>query len=409
MKLLDMGKRALGLEIAKRAGVFVYRPVLNADAWEAWAKAFGVPNPVPAAEMHCTIIASTVDVKMKPATQPIVMSTSCSAFALFGPDEDTLVVTFDDWQLCERNWAYRDNGAVTTWPTYRGHVSVGKDAAGFDLSDEALAAAPDYFILGGELSRPFAPGASLEADDADPDGDAANDDDAALIVVIEIAASAAAKALEADGPSLTERQDLYTLATRKAVTLGVAKRLAAAEWAPAEIKDLVKAPKKKKPVVFGDTAGADDMPATTKKSVAREMTMTVGPMPANIAKGVKAADLFKTDDELQIVYGWASVSTINGVEVEDLQGDTITVKAQREWFHDLVRGQRAGTFEHEGDFCNEVVEGLVLDHALQKSLGIDLGMEGLIVGTYVPDPANWAKVKTGDWMYSIAGTVLVEE
>lgn len=391
MRILDTAKRLLN--VSKRDGIYVNRPVINAQEWFDWATKWSIPSPVPVDEMHVTVIGSLVDVKIRPATNPMVVCVVNSAFAMFGPAEDVLVVAFDDWCLWDRNWAFQHAGAVSTWPTYRPHMTISYAAAGFDISEDAMSDAPEYVMLGAEVAGPFKP-AQATVDEEDPEG-TDDGDDALTIVILEIACSAA-KDLDVEALNPMDRAAVRDIAMSKPITKGVAKRLAKTAWAPDAIKSLAGAP--------------EPAPAPAeKKLVEKTLTMTVGPMPPQIAEKLKTMSAFEVEGEQQIVYGWASVSTVAGEEVVDLQGDTITVKAQREWLHSLMRGQRSSTFEHEGDFCNEVVEGLVLDHALQKSLGIDLGMEGVIVGTHVPDPAKWEEVKKGDWMYSIAGTVLVEE
>lgn len=149
--------------------------------------------------------------------------------------------------------------------------------------------------------------------------------------------------------------------------------------------------------------------AGATKRVEKEITLTVNAQTTEVAKAIEGKDVFKSDAERRVAYGWASVATIGGEPVEDLQKDTITVDALLDFTHQIMKGQRAGKFEHEGDACNQIVEAIVLSDDLQKALGIDLGMEGLLIGVHVPEDANWNTVKDGDWMFSIAGTMFVEE
>ena len=121
------------------------------------------------------------------------------------------------------------------------------------------------------------------------------------------------------------------------------------------------------------------------------------------------ATIVKANDEDRIVYGWASVATVNGEPVTDLHGDQVTMSFLKDLGHDLIRKTRASKWEHEGPVKNEIVELLVFDNALQKALRIDLGREGLFVGIHVPDDADWQMAKSGNWELSIAARAGYEE
>ena len=72
------------VDVEKRKGLYVARPVLNGDSWVKWAEKFGVPNPVPAGEIHVSILNSVVDVKIPPLTEPVSIETSNAAFVALG-------------------------------------------------------------------------------------------------------------------------------------------------------------------------------------------------------------------------------------------------------------------------------------------------------------------------------------
>lgn len=457
MKIIDRAKALLNIE--KRAGgVFISRPVLNGDEWAAWAEKWKVPSPLGAADLHVTIMASTVDVKMKPATGPVVVDMNWACFCLMGPESQALTVAFDDWGLQDRHWALQRNGAVSSWPTYRPHMTLTMANGDFELPDEALADAPNYIVLGGEVNADLKV-TEVTEDDSDPEGVEIDDGDADLVVVIEIAASAAKTLLEtAKSLNAVDATALRDVAAGRSITAGVAKRLASEAWATEEIRDLAKAPKKKP---YGDVAYADAKnskypidteehiraawsyinmpknqadytaaevkaikgkivsawkdkidakgpPSAVKKTVEREVVVTMKALPADVLKSMGIQKLDILDDEQRIVKGLASVSTIGGVLVEDLQDDTVTTQALFEFNRSLLSGQRAGKFEHEGDVRTEIVGGLVLSDDWQKALGIDLGFEPYLTDIHVPGDQDWAEVKKGDWMLSIAGTMYVE-
>lgn len=387
MKILDRAKALLNIE--KRAGVYISRPVLNGEAWAAWATKWKVPSPLAAADLHVTVIASTVDVKMKPAIGPVVVDMAWACFCLMGPDSQALTVAFDSWDLQDRHWALQRNGAVSSWPTYRPHMTLTMANGDFELSDEALADAPSYIVLGAEVNADLK-AAEVAADDSDPEG--VDGGEADMVIVIEIAASAAKATLETQKSlNPVDRTALRDIAAGRSITAGVAKRLAGESWAPPEIRDLIKA-----------------KPAPVMKRVEREITVTMKAMPADILKSMGVQKLDLLDEEHRIVKGLASVSTIGGVLVEDLQDDTVTTQALFEFNRSLLSGQRAGKFEHEGEVRTEIVGGLVLSDDWQKALGIDLGFEPYLTDIHVPLDADWAEVKKGDWMLSIAGTMYVE-
>lgn len=384
--------RTLGVEdIEKRDGLYVSRKLepQNAAKWAAWAKTYGVPNPLAADDLHVTIISSTQDVKVPMAELPIVIDTtsyygSGGAFAFFGPEEDALVFAFRCYELQDRHWQLLSLGADSKWPEYRPHLTLSADAKGFELSDEALQNVPHYIVLGPEVNdAPRKPEPDLEAQDG---ADEPGEGDGEIIVVVIECAKAAESLLAARSDSLDpiDAGALYG-ASKGRLTRGVAKRLARAY---PEVADLAKAERKVEVV---------------RKRVEQDFVIKVQAIPADVAKAMGSSVVAKTADEQQIVMGIASVSTVGGELVEDLHGDRVTSQALVEFNHDILKNARAGKFEHEGAVRTEVVAGLVLTEDWQKSLGIDLGFEPYLVEIHVPDPKDWAEVKTGDWELSVAG------
>jgi len=118
--------------------------------------------------------------------------------------------------------------------------------------------------------------------------------------------------------------------------------------------------------------------------------------------------VLKLDEDRRMVYGWASVISKNGTPIIDRQGDVVTTDDLREAVHDFMKHRTAGEM-HDQMGVGEVVESFVLDAAVQKSLGIDLGIEGWYVGVHVPNDEVWAKVKKGDYKaFSIGGSAVRE-
>ena len=111
------GEPPTEVEAAKRAGLYVHRPVLNAKAWNKWATDFGVPSPVPAEEMHVTIVNSVTNVVMRPDTQVYQFDTDRAYICLLGLKEDALVVCFQSWILMDRFYDFCEAGATSSFPT----------------------------------------------------------------------------------------------------------------------------------------------------------------------------------------------------------------------------------------------------------------------------------------------------
>lgn len=392
MKILSKAatvlKRITGEEfeddVAKRKGLYVCRPVLNAEQWAKWATKFGIPNPVPATEMHVSVLYSAVDVKMRPDVDAITVHTGRAVLVALGAEDECLCLKLPAWQLQDRNWEFVMGGAMETWPVYKPHLTLSYDAKDFEISDDALRAMPQSVILGGEIYAALGEKVNLEA--------AANDDaesnKADVVIVTEIYRSAAKQILESDAAKtldVLEEASLRDIVKRNKVDAYSADVL-----------------KKLKPEV--------DQMKLVRKAVEKDVAFTVKPFEGEIAKriGVERSTM-KSEDERQLVWGIASITTMDGMPVTDLDGDQFTTRAMEDFTIDLIKNQRAGKFEHEGEACNHIVQALVLSEDLQKALGFDLGYEPLVVCTEVPDPAAWAEVKEGDWMMSIAGRFIYFE
>lgn len=111
----------------------------------------------------------------------------------------------------------------------------------------------------------------------------------------------------------------------------------------------------------------------------------------------KAAAILKVDAPRRIVWGWASVSTVNGNLVTDLQGDTITPTEMSKMADRFMRSARAAKAMHDGDDVGEVVHSFPLTKELADAFGITTDREGWITGTYIKSDEEWAKVLRGDY------------
>lgn len=123
------------------------------------------------------------------------------------------------------------------------------------------------------------------------------------------------------------------------------------------------------------------------------------------------SDVFKSNDEARIVYGWGNVVTKSGEPVVDLQGDVILpeelVSATTEF---MKSADRHSLNMHKGSPIGQVVHSFPLTYEIAKSLGIETENEGWLVGVYIADDTTWSQVKKGELSaFSIGGSATRKE
>jgi hypothetical protein len=111
----------------------------------------------------------------------------------------------------------------------------------------------------------------------------------------------------------------------------------------------------------------------------------------------RTTDVLKVDSARRIVWGWASVSTINGEMVTDLQNDRISPSEMAKMADRFMRSTRAAKAMHEGETVGEVIHSFPLTNELAEAFGIRTDREGWITGTYIKDDAEWEKVLKGTY------------
>jgi broad specificity phosphatase PhoE len=130
----------------------VTRPILNAKVIRQWALDQGVPSTVPADDMHVTIAFSRKPVDWSTltpdSTHLTIPSSGDRGYAMFGVNEDTLVLTFDDPRLDARHSLFDAIGASYDWE-YQPHISLTYLAPG-DTLYETMIPYPGPIVLGGE-------------------------------------------------------------------------------------------------------------------------------------------------------------------------------------------------------------------------------------------------------------------
>jgi len=122
------------------------------------------------------------------------------------------------------------------------------------------------------------------------------------------------------------------------------------------------------------------------------------------------SEIFKSDEEQRIVYGWASIITKKGEPVVDSQGDVIEASELIKATTDFMKSVRMAKQMHVGDQIGTVVHSFPLTNDIAKSLGIETENEGWIVGMHIEDDEVWKSVRSGKLKsFSIAGSALREE
>lgn len=119
------------------------------------------------------------------------------------------------------------------------------------------------------------------------------------------------------------------------------------------------------------------------------------------------SEMFKFNEEQRLVYGWAYVSTVNGVLSLDHSGEYIRpdelVKAATNFMLDV----RVAKAMHSGSQIGEIVHSLPVTKEIATSLGITTDREGWIICVKVHDDSVWEDVKSGKLSaFSIGGRAL---
>lgn len=126
-------------------------------------------------------------------------------------------------------------------------------------------------------------------------------------------------------------------------------------------------------------------------------------------------NIFKTDDEKRLVFGWANIAiTADGEQLVDLQKDLIDPEDLEEAVYKYVLEFRDGGEEHIPSMRKKatLVESVMFTKEKMKAMGIPEGIvpEGWWIGFYVKDDEAWEKVKNGTYqMFSIEGRAIRED
>jgi hypothetical protein len=126
---------------------------------------------------------------------------------------------------------------------------------------------------------------------------------------------------------------------------------------------------------------------------------------ADISPVTNQVKLTKTDDEMRMVFGFASVIENPLGTVVDTQNDTIDSSELLKSTTTYMEGARIAKEMHVGGKIGEVIHSFPLTPDLAKSLGISTPQYGWIVGMKVHDDSTWERVKKGELAaFSIGGS-----
>lgn len=122
--------------------------------------------------------------------------------------------------------------------------------------------------------------------------------------------------------------------------------------------------------------------------------------------------VFKANDKQQ-VFGWASVSTRDGQEVIDLQGDMISPDDLSKMAYSFVLDSREAGVMHEVVGIGKLIESVVMNKEKADAMGITLPQgfgDQWWVGFAITDPGVWDRVKKGELRaFSIHGQAQRQE
>jgi len=122
--------------------LYVYRPLLNGDAFLRWAKSQGFKSTLTAGDLHVTVAFSRAKVDWMAVDECwsgdgkgnlLVQAGGPRVVEALGP-KGAVVLKFKSADLSWRNEAIREAGASWDWPEYQPHVTITYDGAGVDLA-----------------------------------------------------------------------------------------------------------------------------------------------------------------------------------------------------------------------------------------------------------------------------------
>lgn len=157
--------------------------------------------------------------------------------------------------------------------------------------------------------------------------------------------------------------------------------------------------------------------STVRKSDARLMpsaTRVIAPDPVSDASGIDlgwSGSISKVDTDKRQVFGWCSLTEVDGEKVVDRQGDYIPLdEVEKSAYHYVINSRKGGDMhKRDGEsplHTSDMIESFVVTPEKLENLGLerDALPHGWWVGFKVNDDRQWEEVKKGDKVsFSIHG------
>ncbi len=125
---------------------------------------------------------------------------------------------------------------------------------------------------------------------------------------------------------------------------------------------------------------------------------------SEMTKSETPAQILKFDEEQRIIYGFASVVSVNGKPLVDLHGDIISSKTMEKAATEFMLGTRKGLTMHSGEQTTTIVHSMPLTKEVMDALGISSEKEGWAIAVKVHDDQTWQDAKSGKFTgFSIGG------
>jgi putative serine protease XkdF len=114
-------------------------------------------------------------------------------------------------------------------------------------------------------------------------------------------------------------------------------------------------------------------------------------------------EISKVDEDEHTVFGWASITEIDGEPVVDRQGDTIDIEELSKAAYDYVIKSRAGGHQHRRDDndlplkVSDMIESVVFTPEKIEKMGLPPSTPiGWWCGFHVSDDQTWQDIKNGE-------------
>lgn len=162
--------------------------------------------------------------------------------------------------------------------------------------------------------------------------------------------------------------------------------------------------------VLGNLEGIpeESLEGTSEGSMLDALRVVVQEVLNKSSSEVSFENIIKVDEEQRIIYGWASVATVKGEPLVDLQGHIIPIEVLHKAVNTFMEGARVGKLMHQGKQVGQIIHSFPVTDEIMKSLGIQSDKQGWIVGYKVYDDDTWEEVKAGKWAaFSIGGRAVL--